>query len=195
MSLLVSDSGLNQGPARLESIPFIVGPRLVLDGLEPLRHTTPGDGREIDIELQGDQSGERVLAQTVLNARRRSRDSAWARTMFDLGRSDIVPTSKIPLVAQGNDAVAPLEPGVSPGPRRSGSMATPHVRQHHLHASPVLDIPHTLSDMRFATHTPTAKDHAHRAVTDAMLAVHLDICCATNEFIRPLDCTTMDGRR
>ena len=35
--------GLNQGPAMLESIPFIVAPRLVLDSLELLRHATPGD--------------------------------------------------------------------------------------------------------------------------------------------------------
>ena len=51
----------------------------------------------------------------------------------------------------------------------------------------VLDIPHTLSDMRFATHTPTAKNHARRAVADAMLAVHLNICCGTNGCIHPLD--------
>ena len=79
--------------------------------------------------------------------------------------------------------------------RRSSSAATPRTRRHHLHASPVLDIPHTLPYVRFATHTPAAKDHARRAITDAMLAVHLDICCATNEFIHPLDCTTTDGRR
>ena len=34
-----------------------------------------------------------------------------------------------------------------------------------------------------------------RAVTDAMLALHLDICSATSEFIHPLDCTTMGGRQ
>ena len=73
----------------------------------------------------------------------------------------------------GNDAAAP-------GEVASGfSWAT---RRHHLYASPVLDIPHTLPHMRFATHTPTAKDYARRAVTDVMLAVHLDICIATSEF-------------
>ena len=34
-----------------------------------------------------------------------------------------------------------------------------------------------------------------RAVADAMLAVHLDICSATSEFSHPPDCTTIGGCR
>ena len=34
-----------------------------------------------------------------------------------------------------------------------------------------------------------------RAVTDAMLAVHFDICIATSEFSHLPNCTTIGGRR
>ena len=114
----------------------------------------------------------------------------WARTMFDLGRSDIAPQARSLSSLKGTMPLLRWSWEFLRGREEAARLATPRVRQHHLHASPVLDIPHTVSDMRFATHTPTAKDHARRAVTDAMLAVHLDICCATNEFIHP-----MGGRR
>ena len=67
-------------------------------------------------------------------------------------------------------------------------------RSVHLNNSPRPDWRH----FEVATLEEPFYDRAYlktRAVTDAMLALHLDICSATSEFIHPLDCTTMGGRQ
>ena len=66
-------------------------------------------------------------------------------------------------------------------------------RSVHLNNSPHPDWRH----VGVATLEEPFYDRAYlkRAVTDAMLAVHFDICIATSEFSHLPNCTTIGGRR